>query len=148
MKIPIESFNRIKSAIHPNLRNNIEKFRKGEYYLLPSYHGCNKKNRNGTRKKINYRKGNLCVLGTEWLYWKNLKDINTDKLPYKIYLTRYGGSNYGINRLITIKSPDLWFDWDRKQFFHKRNWNIEQYLTKNTVTNLYNRETILYPKNF
>ena len=147
MKIPIESFNRIKSAIHPNLRNNIENFRKGEYYLLPNYHGCNKKNRNGTRKKINYRRGNLCVLGTEWLYWKKLKDINIDKLPYKIYLTRYGGSNYGINRLITIKNPDQWFDWDRKQFFHKGNWGIGQYLTKNTVTRLYNRETILYPKN-
>ena len=52
MQIPIESFNRIKSAIHPNIRNNIEKFKQGDYYVLPNYHGCTIKNRNGTRKKI------------------------------------------------------------------------------------------------
>ena len=99
--------------------------------------GVKKKNRNGTRKKVNYRKGNFCISGTDWLYWKDVKDINIDKLPYKIYLTRYGGSNYGINRLITIKNPDQWFDWDQKNFFHKRNWSIGQYLIKNTVINLY-----------
>ena len=99
MKIPIESFNRIKSVIHPNIRNN-----------------------------------------NDWLYWKDLKDININKLPYKIYLTRYGGSNYGINRLITIKNPNQWFDWDKKQFFHKRNWSFGQYLIKNTVINLCNRK--------
>ena len=138
MKIPIESFNKIKSAIHPNIRNNIEKFKQGDYYVLPNYHGCGIKNRNGTRKKINYRKGKLCKLATDWLYWKDLKDININKLPYKIYLTRYGGSNYGINRLLTIKNPNQWFHWDKKQFFHKRNWSFGQYLIKNTVLNLCN----------
>ena len=66
MKIPIESFNRIKSAIHPNIRNNIEKFKQEEYYVLLNYHGCRKKNCNRTRKKINYRKGNFCKLATDW----------------------------------------------------------------------------------
>ena len=140
MKIPIESFNKIKNAIHPNIRNNIEKLKQGDYYVLPNYHGCSIKNRNGTRKKINYRKGNFCKLATDWLYWKDLKDININKLPYKIYLTRYGGSNYGINRLITIKNPNQWFDWDKKQFFTKRNWSFGQYLIKNTVLNLCNRK--------
>ena len=37
MKITIESFNRIKSAIHPNIRNKIEKFKQGEYYVLPKW---------------------------------------------------------------------------------------------------------------
>ena len=142
MKISIESYNRIKSAIHPNIRNQIDKFKQGEYYVFPNYHGCNKKNQNGTRKKINYRKGNFCIFGTDWLYWKDIKDININKLPYKIYLTRYGGANYGINRLITIKNPDQWFDWDKKQFFHKRNWSIGQYLIRNTVINLYNRKLL------
>ena len=36
-EIPIESFNRIKSAIHPNIRNHIEKFKQGEYYVFPNY---------------------------------------------------------------------------------------------------------------
>ena len=87
-------------------------------------------------KKINYRKGTTCILGTDWLYWKDLKDINIKKLPYKIYLTRYGGINYGINRLITIKNPNQWFNWDQKQYFDKRKWDIGQYVKENTKIKL------------
>ena len=128
MKISIESYNRIKSAIHPNIRKQKENFKQEQYYVFPNYHGCNKKNRNDTRKKINYRQGNFCILGTDSLYWKNTNNINIKKLPYKIYFTRYGGTNHGINRLITIKNPNLWFDWDKKQYFNKRKWCISSYL--------------------
>ena len=48
-----------------------------------------------------------------------MKDINIKKLPYKIYFTRYGGANYGMNRLITVKNPN---------HFHKRKWGIGLYL--------------------
>ena len=137
MKISIESFNRIKTAVHPNIRKQIEKFTQGEYYVFPNYHGCNKRNQNGTRKTINYRQGNLCNLGTDSFYWKNMKDININKLPYKIYFTRYGGANYGVNRLITIKNPDQWFDWDKKRYFHKRKWGIGQYLIEKSVFRTY-----------
>ena len=44
MKISIESYNRIKSAIHPNIRNEIDKFKQGEYYVFPKYHGCKTRN--------------------------------------------------------------------------------------------------------
>ena len=137
MKISSESFNRIKSAVHRNIRKQIENFKQGEYYVFPNYHGCNKRNRNGTRKKINYRQGNFCILGTDSLYWKNVKDININKLPYKIYFTRYGGANYEVNRLITIKNPDQWFDWDKKQYFHKRKWDIGQYLIEKSAFRTY-----------
>ena len=44
MKISIESFNRIETAVHPNIRKQIEKFKQEEYYVFPNYHGYNKKN--------------------------------------------------------------------------------------------------------
>ena len=66
-----------------------------------------------------------------------MKDINIEKLPYKIYFTRYGGVNYGINRLITIKNPDKRFDWDKKRYFHKRKWGIGQYLIEKSVFRTY-----------
>ena len=114
MRISIETYNRIKSAIHPNIRKIIKNFKEENYYVFPKFHGCNKINRNGTRKKVNYRQGHFCILGTDSLYWKKLKYINIKKLPYKLYFTRYGGANHDKNSLITIKNPNQWFDWDKK----------------------------------
>ena len=57
MKISIESFNRIKTAVHPNIRKQIEKFKQEEYYVFPNYHGCNKKIEMEQGKKLTIDKG-------------------------------------------------------------------------------------------
>ena len=46
---------------HPNLLADIESYKVGAYYIFPTYHGCEYRNRNGTRKK-NKTIGEYCVL--------------------------------------------------------------------------------------
>ena len=125
MTFSVDVYNRIESAIHPNISNKIHKFKQGNYYVFPTFHGCNFKNRNGSRKRINYKVGNMCVSPTENIYWKDIANINKKKLPYKIYFTRYGYLNYGINSFITRKNGK-WFDCDKKRYFDKSKWNDKE----------------------
>ena len=72
------------NILHPNLRKKIHNFKNGNVYCLPRYHGCGKKrNRNGTRKKIDYRNGEVCLKGTYDYNWKEWDEINYKKLPSK-----------------------------------------------------------------
>ena len=57
----VEDLGKLIKILHPNLVSNIERCKVGEYYLLPSYHGCSYRNRNRTRKKIQYNKGEQCI---------------------------------------------------------------------------------------
>ena len=50
-----EELGKVLKYLHPNLVSNIHRYKEGSYYLFPSYHGCFYRNRNGTRKKIQYR---------------------------------------------------------------------------------------------
>ena len=59
-----ESYEHFKNIMHPNLRDNINDYRDNGFYDLPIYHGCNYKNGNGTRKRIDYKRGQICVLPT------------------------------------------------------------------------------------
>ena len=70
MRFSENTHKKFKSMIHPKLKANIHKFKKGGYYFLPTYHGCGKRNRNGTNKKVNYRIGDMCEKATYNLNWK------------------------------------------------------------------------------
>ena len=73
--------------IHPNLLSDVESYEVSTYYIFPAYHGCQYKNRNGTRKKIEYNRGEIRVfLPVHTAYW-----IKTKKkyLSPKVYHTRY-----------------------------------------------------------
>ena len=57
-----EELGKVLKYLHPNLVSNIHRYKEGSYYLFPSYHGCFYRNRNGTRKKIQYSKGENSAL--------------------------------------------------------------------------------------
>ena len=59
-----KTYKKFKNMMHPKLVANIHKYKKDGYYFLPTYHGCGKRNRNGTNKAINYRIGGMCEAGT------------------------------------------------------------------------------------
>ena len=120
MRFSEETYKRLRSIIHPNLRKNIEKFRIENYFVFPHYHGCGKKNRNGTNKNINYKIGEICKKPTDYLNWKRMYDIPWKNIPHSIYFTRYG-SNYGMNNFVKNKGRQ-WFDWDKKEYFDKSCW--------------------------
>ena len=59
---PLETYKKFENIIHPNLKANIDHY--GDQIFLPVYHGCRLNNRNGTRKKIDYKRGQQCLFGT------------------------------------------------------------------------------------
>ena len=52
--LTVEYYEQIKDYLHPQINDNIYHYRKGKLMELPPYHGCNRLNRNGSRKYIDY----------------------------------------------------------------------------------------------
>ena len=119
MRMSEETYERLKSVFHPKLRRNIRKFKQENYFIFPLYHGCGKKNRNGTNKKINYSVGEMCISPMYSLLPK-VNNIKLKYLPQKIYFTRYGGQ-FGMKNFAKTKGKK-WFDWDKGQFFERELW--------------------------
>ena len=85
----VEFYNQVKDYLHPNLHTFTKHYQNENLINLPPYHSCGHKNRNGTRKLINYSHGNQCITLSWRHYWK--KDV---KAKYKskigfFYVTRY-----------------------------------------------------------
>ena len=85
-------YNQVKDYLHPHLHDFIHYYRDRNIFDLPPYHGCNKKNRNGTRKLIEYNQGHQCIVPTNKLYWRKTKDKYKrigSRNTKRVYWTRY-----------------------------------------------------------
>ena len=81
------SIDNIKHYLHPELVRNLYGYTEtSETYIIKKYHGCTKRNKNGTQKIIDYARGDKCSLATSNPYWRKAK--NKYKYKGKIYLTR------------------------------------------------------------
>ena len=77
----------IKDYVH--LQTIIKDHQNGNLITLPPFHGCGHRNKNGTRKLIDYAHGYRCITPSWRNYWK--KDVRP-KYRRKIgdfYVTRY-----------------------------------------------------------
>ena len=72
--VHIKHYLNVKDIIHPNIGDNIDYYKKGNLYILPEFHGCGLKNRNGFRERIDYSRGYQCILPTTKPYWRKTKD--------------------------------------------------------------------------
>ena len=72
--------------IHPNLLSDIESYNVGAYDIFPAYHGFRYRNSNGTRKKIEYNRGDICVVPVPTACCRKTKK---KYLIPKVYHTRY-----------------------------------------------------------
>ena len=81
-------YNQVKDYLHPHLYDFIHYYGERNIFDLPLYHGCNKKNRNGTRKLIEYNQGHQCIVPTNKLYWRKTKD-KYKRNTKRVYWTRY-----------------------------------------------------------
>ena len=120
MRFSESTYKKFESIIHPKLKANIHKFKKDGYYFFPTYHGCGKRNRNGTNKKVNYRIGDMCEEATYNLNWKRWDEINWNSLPHKFYLTRFM-TDVGLNAFAKNKGQK-WYNWDRKEYIDRTEW--------------------------
>ena len=108
MGFTIEGFEHFKNIFHPNLIANKDHYLKNGIYRFPPYHGCGLRNRNGTNKLIDYKRGYQCLFPTEKRYWKPYKTINKKTYSKKVKFTGYM-SNLGINYYAKTKKR-MWYD--------------------------------------
>ena len=75
--------------MHPHLHDFVNYHRDGDIISLPLYHGCNRVNRNGTRKETRYNLGYQRVVPTDKHYWRETEDKYKRKINDKFYWIRY-----------------------------------------------------------
>ena len=85
----VRYYEQVKNYLNPDLNDFINYYRDGDIFNLPLYYGCNRLNRNGTRKEISYNLGYQCVSPTWKHYWRKTKDKYKGKVNDKFYWTRY-----------------------------------------------------------
>ena len=56
-----KGISKLLKHFHPNLLSYIESYNVGAYYIFPTYHGFGFRNRNGTRNKKKYNRGEVCI---------------------------------------------------------------------------------------
>ena len=61
----------IKDYLHPGIHDFIQHYRCGNLIELPPFHGCDRVNKNGTRKLIMYNGQTMCRSNLETLLEKN-----------------------------------------------------------------------------
>ena len=85
--LTLERYNNIKDYLHPNLHTIIKEHLDNNLICLPPYHGCNHKNKNGTRKLIDYGRGHRCITPAWNFSWK--RNIKKRYFPDNYPRTRY-----------------------------------------------------------
>ena len=113
-----EHYNKIKDLIHPYIDACIEHYRHGKLVILPLYHGCDKVNRNGTRKFIDYKKGGQCLVPTSKPYWSKTKDKYKVK---KVYFTKYQ-TQCSIRHLAKVK-VNYYCNYKLQKYVQKNDWS-------------------------
>ena len=84
-----ETFNSIRDYLHPNLDKIVkdDKLKDDKLIVLPPYHGCGYRNKNGTKKSIDYGRGHRCITPSWRRSWK--KNVKEKYLRKKYPKTRY-----------------------------------------------------------
>ena len=81
----------VKDYLHPKIHSFVDYYRDGWIIDFPSYHGCDKVNKNETRKIITYEIGEQCITPTKKLCWKKNNNKNKHGITNRRrqYWTRY-----------------------------------------------------------
>ena len=132
----------IKDYLHPNVHTFVDHYRNGDLIDLPFYHGCDRVNRNGTRKLIEYRNGMQCICPTNKPYWKITKDKYKRGAANakRRYFTRY--MNWTRQRFLFKNKGNFIYNYKLKKFEHisqtplKFEYDYLQRIKENSFTNV------------
>ena len=83
-----QGLGKVHKHLHPNIVCNIDSYKEGRYYIFPTYHGCRYRNRNGTRKKIQYNRGEQCLTPVHTFCGRPVKKKYSGN-PVRVYRARY-----------------------------------------------------------
>ena len=76
-------YDQVRDYLLPELHSFINYYENDNVIDLPLYHGYSKKNKNGTKKMIEYNQANQCIRPTNKRYWKKTKDkYNVEKKDF------------------------------------------------------------------
>ena len=124
--LTLNNYNNIKDYLHPNLHEIIkDNYIEKNLICLPPFHGCDYRNRNGTKKLIDSGRSHICIIPSWKNTWKrNVKSkYFNNKYPRTRYLlnTKYRNLfknkgnyvyNYRLKAYKSIREPAL------KEFFN------------------------------
>ena len=113
--IHVKHYRKFKDLIHPIITTNIDYYKRRNYYLFSTYHGCGLRNRSGIKKRVDYKRGYQCVLPSSYPYWRRTKEKYTQT---KIHNTRYQ-THYNIRALAMVKGH---YYYNQKFKEYKHNW--------------------------
>ena len=68
-----QNLGKVHKYLHRNIVSNIKSYEHDSYYLFPTYHGCHYRNKNRTRKKIQYNREEQCINPVHTFCWRPLK---------------------------------------------------------------------------
>ena len=86
--LTVDYFNEIKDYIHPNLHKIIKQYKINNVISLPPFHDCFNRNKNGTRKTIDYGRGHCCLTPSWNKFWKkNIKKTYFHNYPATRFLS-------------------------------------------------------------
>ena len=111
--IHIKNYSKFKDYIHPNTKHTINHYKNSYYYILPTYHCCGLKNRNGIRKRVDHKRGFQCILPMQILFWRRTK---SKFKQFYFYNTRYK-TNYILGPLAIIKG-NYYYNYKTKKYQH------------------------------
>ena len=83
-----ENLGKIYKYLLPDIVSNNEFYKEGSFYVFACYHDCRFWNRNGTRKKIRYHKGEQCINPVNTVSWRPVKRKYFGTIT-RVYQTRY-----------------------------------------------------------
>ena len=115
MVISKEFYCDMKDYFYPNIRKFIHNYTciEDNLFFLPPYHGCGLKNKNGSKKSIDYRNGKQCLSPS----WKQVK-YRKYKYHWGIAYTRYMSFNNEKVRTFFKSKGNSIFNYRTNQFDH------------------------------
>ena len=115
--IHIKDYKKFKYLIHPNITDHIGYYKKGNYYLFPTYHSCGLRNWNSIKKRVDYKRGYQCMLPSSNPYWRTKEKYTQTK----VYNTRYQ-TQYNIHALALVKGH-YYYNHKSKEYKHHNWWH-------------------------
>ena len=109
----------VKDYLHPGIHDFINHYRWGHLIDLPPYHGCNRVNKNETRKRSNTKWANNVLFQLKNAIGENEK-LNTKKkasfigqdIWSKPGLDIYSKTKVNLFILLSLRSMNIWWNTD------------------------------------
>ena len=112
----------MKDYFHPNVQHFIDRYTDDEGLVsLPPFHGCKLKNKNGSRKLIDYRNGKQCLCP---VWSDDNSKLKGSLFPFTMYMTQ------GKDRYLFKNKGNCIFNYSLNKYLHLSDTAISENFSK------------------